>query len=67
MTLKEWVLEIPAVRDEAKVLFGVSCIHSGGNHYPDGCVPQYIYHLEQLLKSDDPEKYLKENTEQLKN
>lgn len=47
MTLKELSLELPALKDEAKHVFG--------ENYPA--------HLVMMIYSDDAVKYLKENVE----
>lgn len=76
MTLSELAQELPALRDEAKHMWGEEKADyyveyvSGENaqwleDYLDGAwvsTNQWQYHLQQMLISDNPSKYLRENT-----
>jgi len=73
MTLKEWAEEIPALRDEAKNIFGGEPeeVPISQTHYirENGRVVQHEiylqkweYHIQQMLLSDDPSQYLRLNT-----
>lgn len=61
MTLKEWILAIPEIRDEAKALWG------GGKQkvtmtYRGEPIGEFLsqYHLKKLIESDDPIAYYNE-------
>ena len=59
-TLKQFAIELPAIRDEAKALWGEEW--SGKIEEAVQGKPKYQYHLQQMLTSNDPVKYLKENS-----
>lgn len=65
-TLKEFIIDLPAIKAEAKILWGDRRIKNVVE-LPDRMQTFYVvksgweYHLEQLLKSDDPQKYYREN------
>jgi len=73
-TLQEWIIDIPAVRDEAKALWGASPVlmniemrHIDDPIYTDQeapfavTKPAYLYHLETMLKSDNPVEYYEQH------
>ena len=57
MTLSELAQELPALKDEAKHLWG-----DEEKNWPLYKIKDYQFHLQQMLISDNPTKYLKENT-----
>jgi hypothetical protein len=74
MTIQELAHEIPALRDEAKHLWGEEpwvYIENGiwnemelppRAYNPIDTKPYWEYKLHEMLDSPDPVKYLKENT-----
>lgn len=58
MTLQELAHNLPAIRDEAKALWGEEPYHAS----PYFALPTYLHHLVMMLLSDNPTQYLKENT-----
>ena len=62
MTLKEFAIEIPALRDEAKARWGEGLPEAGADYYYDGPETNFEWHLQQMLISDDPVKYLKDHS-----
>ena len=62
MTLKEFAIELPALRDEAKALWG-----EGNLKVSEGPFKySWKLYLVEMLMSDDPVKYLKDNSKREK-
>ena len=70
-TLKEFAIEIPALRDEAKARWGEDQSFDYYKTSTEGLVQAipkshpvlgYQHHLQQMLISDNPVKYLKDHS-----
>ena len=64
MTLKEFATELPALRDEAKALWLVSNskVLTEDGTWQNYEEKYYMNKLHELIESDDPVKYLKDNS-----
>lgn len=61
MTLSEFAIEIPAIRDEARVLWGEQLVESWNDYDRTVLGTGWKFHLIEMLISDDSEQYLKDN------
>ena len=63
MILRELAIELPALRDEAKALWGDEKVLVLGIKNATLGMSAWQYHLRQMIVSDDPVKYLKEHSQ----